>query len=141
MQRFITWITSSLKWVLMVVVVLFILLLADVAFDLYTNEPIDARNAHFRKVERTFPSTDGTKAVKLVVFRDEPRSTEMMLDHGRTGCGIFHYPDTGLALAVRWMDNEHVKIIGPDSLRSGLNTLNDTCQSFRQKVYITFEAR
>ncbi len=65
----------------------------------------------------------------------------MMLDHGRTGCGIFHDPDTGLALAVRWMDNEHVKIIGPDSLRNGLNTLNDTCQSFRQKVYIRFEER
>lgn len=68
MQRFITWVTSSLKWVLMVVGILFMLLLADVAFDLYTNEPFDARNAHFRKDERTFPSPDGTKAVKLVVF-------------------------------------------------------------------------
>lgn len=125
----------------MVAGLVFILLLIDVALDLYRNEPIDARNAHFRQDERTYPSPDGTKAVKLIVDHSGPGHTAMMLDHGRSGCGIYHYPDTGLALAVLWTDNEHVKILGPDSLRFGLNTLNDTCQSFRQKVYITFEAR
>ncbi len=130
-----------MKWVLVSAGSVFIVLLINVAFDLFTNGFIDARDARFRSDERTFPSPDGTKAVKMVVFYTEPMYTGMMLDHGRSACGIFHYPDTGLSLTVKWMDNEHVKILGPDSLRSGLNPLNDTCQSWSDRAYISFEAR
>jgi hypothetical protein len=133
--------TSLLKWVLMVLGCVFILFLTTVVSDLSKNGFLDARNANFPMDERTYPSPDGTKAVKLTVFRSEPRYTGMMLDHGRSGCGIFHYPDTGLMLMVRWTDNEHVQILGPDSLRSGLNPVNDTCQFLRSTAYVSFEAR
>ena len=139
-QRFVNRLASPLKWGIMVVGLVFILLLIDVALDLHMNPPIDARDAHFLQDERTFPSPDGSKLVTLVAYHTEPRYTTMMLDLGRSGCGIFHYPDTGLARTVLWPDNEHVKIIGPDSLRSGLNMVNDTCQSSQRKVYISFEA-
>lgn len=140
-RRFVNRLDSPLKWGLMVVGLGFILLLIDVALDLHTNPPIDARDVQFPQDERTFPSPDGTKLVTLVAYHTEPRYTAMILHLGRSGCGIFQYPDTGLALTVLWPDNEHVKIIGPDSLRSGLNMVNDTCQSFQRKVYIGFEAR
>jgi hypothetical protein len=140
-QRFITWLPSPLKWVLMFAGLVFIVLLINVAFDLSTNGFIDARDAHFRMDEHTFPSPDGTKAVRVAIFRDEPLSTSMILDQGRSGCGIFSYPDTGLALAIRWVDDDHVLIIGPDSLRSGLNVVNDTCQSFQKKAYVSYQER
>jgi hypothetical protein len=34
-----------------------------------------------------------------------------------------------------------VQILGPDSLRSGLNPVNDTCQFLRSTAYVSFEAR